>query len=192
MQSIKSTQKIMNHDALAPPGTNGDVGGGDGRPSGITYAGQSSLPRLPIPPLEDTLERFSSAVRALLDVDCDNDEDGDDGDDVNNGGGGGGGGGKEWEECQESVRKFLATDGPKLQSLLVEYDERGRAAIETGGGAGDNNSAQHQRAVGSFVEEFWTDAYLAPDGSVVMNLNPFFVLEVSWRDCGFARAPCTL
>lgn len=29
----------------------------------------------------------------------------------------------------------------------------------------------------SYVEEFWTDAYLAPDSSVVMNLNPFFVLE---------------
>ena len=31
--------------------------------------------------------------------------------------------------------------------------------------------------MGSFVEEFWSDAYLAPDSSVVMNLNPFFVLE---------------
>ena len=27
------------------------------------------------------------------------------------------------------------------------------------------------------MEEFWSDAYLAPDSSVVMNLNPFFVLE---------------
>jgi carnitine O-acetyltransferase len=44
----------------------------------------------------------------------------------------------------------------------MEYEQKGR----------------EEGNVGSFVEEFWTDAYLAPDSSVVMNLNPFFVLEV--------------
>lgn len=67
------------------------------------------------------------------------------------------------EECLASVRKFLEEDGPKLQQLLVEYERVGR---ENG-------------TLGSYVEEFWSDAYLAPDSSVVMNLNPFFVLEVS-------------
>jgi len=65
-------------------------------------------------------------------------------------------------ECQEEITKFLKTDGPVLQQLLIEYEQKGR----------------EEGNVGSFVEEFWTDAYLTPDSSVVMNLNPFFVLEV--------------
>ena len=45
----------------------------------------------------------------------------------------------------------------ELQELLCAYDaEPGRD---------------------SYVEEFWSDAYLAPDTGVVLNLNPFFLLE---------------
>jgi carnitine O-acetyltransferase len=102
-----------------------------------TYAGQSSLPRLPIPTLEETLERFPAVVSAIVNK-------------------------KDMKKCQEEITKFLETDGPVLQKLLIEYEQRGRA----------------EGTVGSFVEEFWTDAYLTPDSSVVMNLNPFFVLEV--------------
>ena len=29
----------------------------------------------------------------------------------------------------------------------------------------------------SYVEEFWNESYLKPDASVVLNLNPYFVLE---------------
>ncbi len=101
-----------------------------------TYAGQADLARLPIPSLEDTLDRFIKTVRPLLSSD-------------------------ERDVCQNEVQKFLSTDGPTLQKLLVEYDENGRT----------------KGTLGSFVEEFWSDAYLAPDASVVMNLNPFFVLE---------------
>lgn len=131
-------------------------GGGDSanRPSRSTYAGQSSLPRLPIPTLEETLDRFPAAVSALLST-CDDST-------SNNNNGGNGNDSKEMKECLEEIHKFLTTDGPKLQKLLVEYDEQGK---EDG-------------KVGSYVEEFWTDAYLAPDSSLVMNLNPFFVLEV--------------
>ncbi|KAL7533601.1 hypothetical protein ACHAXR_008577 [Thalassiosira sp. AJA248-18] len=123
-------------------GRNGNDRGSE-EPSYITYAGQSSLPRLPIPKLEETLERFPAVVRAILASSSRHD-------------GNGSKNSKEMEECLEGIKKFLATDGPLLQNLLVEYD---------------------QKAVGSYVEEFWTDAYLAPDSSVVMNLNPFFVLE---------------
>eukprot|EP00985_Skeletonema_marinoi_P022214 scaffold14073_cov137-Skeletonema_marinoi.AAC.5 len=101
-----------------------------------TYAGQGDLTRLPIPSLEETLERFITTVSPLLTS-------------------------EEKETCQNEVQHFLQTDGPKLQKLLVEYDEKGRA----------------EGTLGSYVEEFWSDAYLAPDSSVVMNLNPFFVLE---------------
>ena len=136
-------------------------GGGDGanHPSSSTYAGQSSLPRLPIPTLEETLDRFPAAVSALLSTSRD---DSTRNNTNNNNGGGNTNNSKEMKECLEEIHKFLTTDGPKLQKLLVEYDEQGK---EDG-------------KVGSYVEEFWTDAYLAPDSSVVMNLNPFFVLEV--------------
>jgi len=67
----------------------------------------------------------------------------------------------EMEAFREKVKDFLATDGPVLQKLLIEYEEKG---VEESG-------------LGSYVEEFWNDSYLAPDSSVVMNLNPFFVLE---------------
>lgn len=125
--------------------------GAGGRGNGVnvnrqacsTYAGQTSLPRLPIPTLEETLERFPAVVCALFSSSQDSDG--------------------EMEKCLEEIRYFLNNDGPILQELLVEYDRRGRD---------DGN-------MGSFVEEFWSDAYLAPDSSVVMNLNPFFVLEVS-------------
>ena len=111
---------------------------------GSTYEGQQSLPRLPIPTLEETLERFPSTVSALLSSNNGSDDN------------------EEMKECLDEVHTFLTTDGPKLQKLLIEYDEKGK----------------EEGNVGSFIEEFWTDAYLAPDSSVVMNLNPFFVLEV--------------
>lgn len=101
-----------------------------------TYAGQGGLPRLPIPSLEETLERFINTVSTLLSS-------------------------EEKDACKKEVENFRHNDGPKLQKLLVEYDEKGRS----------------EGTLGSFVEEFWSDAYLAPDSSVVMNLNPFFVLE---------------
>ena len=125
--------------------------GGNNRPtSSSTYAGQSSLPRLPIPTLEETLGRFPATVSALLSSPRSDDGNGE----KKNS--------KEMEECLQDIQKFLTKEGPVLQKLLVEYDQKGR---EDG-------------KLGSYVEEFWTDAYLAPDSSVVMNLNPFFVLEV--------------
>mmetsp|Transcript_21891 Transcript_21891/g.52085 ORF Transcript_21891/g.52085 Transcript_21891/m.52085 type:complete len:1010 (+) Transcript_21891:107-3136(+) len=71
---------------------------------------------------------------------------------------------------ETAIRDFLVetrdseiVTGPALQELLLVYDKIGR---ETG-------------SFGSYVEEFWSDAYLAPDSSVVLNLNPYFLLEES-------------
>ena len=111
---------------------------------GGTYDGQAALPRLPIPSLEETLDKFPSCVCALLDNEHN----------VTS---------KEMEKCMASIQTFLQEDGPRLQELLVEYEREGR----------------EKGTLGSYVEEFWSEAYLAPDSSVVMNLNPFFVLEVS-------------
>lgn len=102
-----------------------------------TYSGQSKLPRLPIPSLEETLKRFPQKIWALQDSEQRN-------------------------ETQRIVSNFLNGNGPRLQALLEAYDNEG---IESG---------YHN----SYVEEFWSDAYLTPDQSVVLNLNPFFLLEV--------------
>lgn len=100
-----------------------------------TFASQNDLPRLPIPSLDETLDKLPKVLSALQTP-------------------------EQQKETVEIVDEFRR-DGVKLQALLEEYDEEGRE-----GGK-----------VGSYVEEFWNDSYLAPDQSVVLNLNPFFVLE---------------
>ncbi|CAG8617594.1 1266_t:CDS:2, partial [Acaulospora morrowiae] len=55
----------------------------------------------------------------------------------------------------ETVKQFLEKDGPELQEKLKSY-------------ANDKSS---------YIEEFWYDSYLNYTDPVVLNLNPFFVLE---------------
>jgi carnitine O-acetyltransferase len=65
-------------------------------------------------------------------------------------------------EAQQVVLEFIKMgDGPKLQELLLEYEREGTK----------------DGIMGSYIEEFWNESYLVPDQSVVLNLNPFFVLE---------------
>ncbi|CAB9509949.1 Putative mitochondrial carnitine O-acetyltransferase [Seminavis robusta] len=113
----------------------------DRRPSFLrvpsdTYGAQSTLPRLPIPTLDETLDKFPKMIQAVQTK-------------------------EEHAETLKMVEDFRKTDGPKLQQMLIDYDQEG---ARTG-------------AFGSYVEEFWNDSYLAPDSSVVLNLNPFFILE---------------
>jgi hypothetical protein len=131
--------------------------------SSITFSLQANLPPLPIPTLEDTMFKFLKHLEALQADDP-----------------------EERDKTKRLVNDFLkpnvnvnvnnengttpattstttTTTGPQLQLLLLEYDRTGR---ENG-------------QIGSYVEEFWNDAYLAPDSSVVLNLNPYFVLESS-------------
>lgn len=68
---------------------------------------------------------------------------------------------KQRDETQRVVQEFLHNEGPILQQALIDYE---RAGVESGD-------------IGSYVEEFWNESYLSPDTSVVLNLNPFFVLE---------------
>ena len=62
-------------------------------------------------------------------------------------------------QSTQAVEEFLTDkeQGEALQQLLLDYDK--------------------QTAYGTYFEEFWNEAYLAPNASVVLNLNPFFVLE---------------
>lgn len=100
------------------------------KPEGVTYAGQDSLPKLPIPDLEHTCEKYLAALKPLQ-------------------------GTREHRETKHAVQEFLKHDGPGLQEKLQKY------------------------AVGktSYIEQFWYDSYLNFDNPVVLNLNPFFLLE---------------
>jgi hypothetical protein len=74
----------------------------DDAKTSVTYGGQSNLPPLPIPSLEETLNKFLKSLEAL----------------------------HEFEEQREAAKRvvleFLKGDGPRLQHLLVEYDRFGR------------------------------------------------------------------
>jgi len=131
-----------------------------------TFSSQANLPPLPIPTLEDTMSKFLEHLEALQ---ADDPEERtrtkrlvndflkpnvnvNENENEN----------KE-EETTTTSATTTTTTGPQLQRLLLDYDRTGR---ENG-------------QIGSYVEEFWNDAYLAPDSSVVLNLNPYFVLESS-------------
>ncbi|CAL5870674.1 uncharacterized protein PFLUO_LOCUS4914 [Penicillium psychrofluorescens] len=97
---------------------------------GMTFANQDSLPKLPIPDLEDTCRKHLQALEALQTP-------------------------REHEESKAAIREFLKTDGPGLQEKLKTY-----ASSKT-----------------SYIEQFWYDSFLNFDNPVVLNLNPFFLLE---------------
>ncbi|EXJ91628.1 carnitine O-acetyltransferase [Capronia epimyces CBS 606.96] len=61
----------------------------------------------------------------------------------------------EHNETKAAVKDFLEHDGPELQERLKKY-----ATGKT-----------------SYIEQFWYDSYLNYDNPVVLNLNPFFLLE---------------
>ncbi|RMZ91342.1 hypothetical protein DV736_g1421, partial [Chaetothyriales sp. CBS 134916] len=62
---------------------------------------------------------------------------------------------REHEETRAAARDFQQHDGVELQDKLKKY-----ASNKT-----------------SYIEQFWYDSYLNYDNPVVLNLNPFFLLE---------------
>ncbi|PNS14512.1 hypothetical protein CAC42_3798 [Sphaceloma murrayae] len=97
---------------------------------GITFAAQDSLPRLPIPDLDQSLKKYLGALQPLQSL-------------------------REHADTESAVHEFLRSEGPELQEKLKKY-----AAGKT-----------------SYIEQFWYDSYLNFDNPVVLNLNPFFLLE---------------
>lgn len=75
------------------------------KPQGLTFANQDSLPKLPIPDLEDTCRRHLEALVALQTP-------------------------REHEETKAAVRDFLKTDGPVLQEKLKNYASSKTSFIE--------------------------------------------------------------
>lgn len=63
---------------------------------GIMFAGQDKLPKLPIPDLNSTCEKYLEALKPLQN-------------------------GPEHEETESAVQQFLRNEGPKLQARLKKY-----------------------------------------------------------------------
>ncbi|KAK5132342.1 hypothetical protein LTR08_009177 [Meristemomyces frigidus] len=62
---------------------------------------------------------------------------------------------REHADSERAVYEFLRAEGPELQEKLKQY-ATGKS---------------------SYIEQFWYDSYLNYDNPVVLNLNPFFLLE---------------
>ena len=71
----------------------------------LTYKHQSSLPKLPIPPLEETCARYLDYIRALQTP-------------------------AEYDRSVQCVREFLQRDGPVLQQKLIEYEKDKHSYVE--------------------------------------------------------------
>ncbi|KAL1865202.1 carnitine O-acetyltransferase yat1 [Diaporthe australafricana] len=97
---------------------------------GITFAQQDKLPKLPIPELASSCDKYLAALKPLQSP-------------------------REHSDTKQAVQEFLKNEGPELQDKLKRYAE-GRT---------------------SYIEQFWYDSYLNYDNPVVLNLNPFFLLE---------------
>ncbi|CCL98183.1 uncharacterized protein FIBRA_00177 [Fibroporia radiculosa] len=74
-------------------------------PPARTFSRQHELPRLPIPPLEDSCRRYLDALRSLQDP-------------------------REHERTKQAVEEFLQHDGPRLQDRLRVYAEDKASYIE--------------------------------------------------------------
>lgn len=74
-------------------------------PPGRTFANQDKLPKLPVPPLEDTCKRYLKALRGLQDD-------------------------REHAATTRAVQRFLEGDGPQLQERLIEWAASRASYIE--------------------------------------------------------------
>ncbi|KAH9859123.1 acyltransferase ChoActase/COT/CPT [Lenzites betulinus] len=77
----------------------------DNPPESRTFARQNELPNLPIPPLEDSLNRYLTALEGLQDP-------------------------REHAETRRAVEEFLHNDGPRIQQKLREYAKDKASYIE--------------------------------------------------------------
>ena len=72
---------------------------------GVTYAEQENLPKLPIPELEQTIEKYLIALRPLQSR-------------------------QDHHDTEIAVKEFLENEGPELQSRLKKYASDKTSYIE--------------------------------------------------------------
>lgn len=78
---------------------------GSKQAGGITFAAQDSLPKLPIPDLDGTIEKYLRALKPLQSP-------------------------REHADTQQAAEDFLRTDGPDLQDKLRSYAQGKTSYIE--------------------------------------------------------------
>uniref|UniRef100_A0A182MZ77 Choline/carnitine acyltransferase domain-containing protein n=1 Tax=Anopheles dirus TaxID=7168 RepID=A0A182MZ77_9DIPT len=93
---------------------------------------QPSLPRLPIPELDKTCARYLAAQQPLLAPEA-------------------------FQRTTEAVKQFSETDGPKLQTLLKEFDGKNKHT--------------------SYISEPWFDMYLRDRVPLPLNYNPLLMMN---------------
>ena len=99
--------------------------------SNRTLAFQDKLPKLPIPSLEDTCNRYLRALEALQDE-------------------------KEHVNTKAAVKQFLETDGPVLHGILEEYaKDKARFVFLS------HMPMLFTNCGPSYIEEFWCDTFIS-------------------------------
>ncbi|TFK24664.1 carnitine acetyl transferase [Coprinopsis marcescibilis] len=90
---------------ITSPGTSSTTTIATSKPTGKTFSHQDKLPKLPIPPLEETCQRYLRALEALQDKD-------------------------EHEATKAAVKDFLENEGPAIQKKLISWAKTKNSYIE--------------------------------------------------------------
>lgn len=96
-------------------------------PPGGTLANQDKLPKLPIPPLEDTLKRYLKALEGLQDP-------------------------KDHASTKKVVDEFLNGDGPRIQARLNTWAQNKPRYVEL---PNPLRSTVYLNSFPSYIEDFW-------------------------------------
>lgn len=122
---------------------------------GITFAHEDSLPKLPIPELDSSCKKYIAALKPLQSP-------------------------KEHNDTVLSINEFLKSDGPVLQDKLKKYASGKANYIEQFCKHFHLSTSEPASAIFIHVRANPSpgyDSYLNFDNPVVLNLNPFFLLE---------------
>lgn len=117
---------------------------------GVTFAHQDELPKLPIPELESSLQKYQDALVPLQTR-------------------------REQSETAKVVHEFLQSEGPDLQARLKKYATGKTSYIEQFCKYQLRDSFRNVPTL--LTSKLGYDSYLNFDNPVVLNLNPFFLLE---------------
>eukprot|EP00301_Raphidiophrys_heterophryoidea_P007125 c12803_g1_i1.p1 GENE.c12803_g1_i1~~c12803_g1_i1.p1 ORF type:complete len:741 (-),score=205.48 c12803_g1_i1:689-2911(-) len=79
-------------------------------------------------------------------------------------------------DLEATCKRFLDTVTPLLTEAELEHEKLVVKKLLENAQSLHKSLKTYAEDHDSFVEEFWNDSYLTPKDSVVLNLNPFFVL----------------
>lgn len=148
--SPKSTQQSYSASQREPLASHGAK-----HQPGITFAAQDKLPKLPIPELETTLKKYQDVLRPIQSK-------------------------REQGDTAAAAQEFLKGEGLELQARLKKYATGKTSYIEQFC-ASPHVFLTINLATSGILETdsvlIGYDSYLNFDNPVVLNLNPFFLLE---------------